>query len=188
VTPREPALRLAAINRLARRPKFAWNGVARLVARFVTSHHQSPGRNRGQPALEPQSRNDQADPPIPADSVGCRLFEHWTSSADRIRLLASSPKVRSQPSFANSFWISFQLSNLPVFAKKTARRYISSLRLRITHLCTINRWFGIGSWRPSMKLRLEPRRMSINVSPMSKAYVAIQRQCSRPFYFFHNTV
>jgi hypothetical protein len=124
-------------------------------------------------------RDDQADPPIPADSVGCRLFEHWTSSAERIRLLASSPKVRSQPSFANSFWISFQLSNLPVFARKTARRYISSLRLRITHPCTINRWFGIGSWRPSIKLHLEPRRMSINVSRMSKAYMAIQRQYSR---------
>src|SRR5216683_5548440 len=142
-----------------------------------------PSREIATNPLEPHSRDDQADPPIPADSPGCRLFEHWTSSAERIRLLASSPKVRSQPSFANSFWISFQLSNLPVFARKTARRYISSLRLRITHLCTINRWFGIGSWRPSIELHLEPRRMSINVWRMSKAYVAIQRQCSRPVNF-----
>ena len=59
--------------------------------------------NRDQPTLEPQGRTDQADPPIPAGSFGCRLFEHWTSSAERIRLLASSPKVRSHPSFANSF-------------------------------------------------------------------------------------
>jgi len=45
-----------------------------------------------------------------------------------------------------------------------------------------NRWFGIGSWRSS-KSHLEPRRMSINVWRMSKAYMAIQRQCSRPLQF-----
>jgi hypothetical protein len=61
----------------------------------------------------------------------CLLFAHSRSSADRIRLLASSPKVRSQPCLASSACISFQLSNLPVFARETARRYISSLRLPI---------------------------------------------------------
>jgi len=67
--------------------------------------------------LEPQSLKDQADSPMLADPVGCRLFEHWTSSASRILLLASNPKVRSQPSLASSVWISFQLSYLPVFAR-----------------------------------------------------------------------
>jgi hypothetical protein len=37
-------------------------------------------------------------------------------------------------------------------------------------------------------LHLEPRHMSINVRRMSKAYMAIQRQCSCLLLIFHNTV
>lgn len=72
-----------------------------------------------------------SDPVMPAGTMICLLLSHSTSRADRIRLLVSSPNVRSQPCLASSACISFQPSYLPVFARLTARRYISSLRLPI---------------------------------------------------------
>jgi hypothetical protein len=47
--------------------------------------------------------------------------------------------------------MSFQLSNLPVLARSTARRYISSLRLRIKHPREIS---GIQSRQLVVKLSL----------------------------------
>ncbi len=87
-------------------------------------------------------------------AIVCLLFAHSRSSAERIRLLASSPKVRSQPCLASSACISFQLSNLPVFARETARRYISSRRLPI--VCPLsNPLPGCGRRRNDVD---EPRR------------------------------
>ena len=83
-------------------------------------------------ALLTQKRHGRRRPNHPICAIVCLLFAHSRSSADRI------PTAREQSvSLLStllgwlSFCISFQLSNLPVFARETARRYISSLCLPI---------------------------------------------------------
>jgi hypothetical protein len=110
-----------------RRPRFCEAG--HTVA--LKLHGQATRRLRPASLVEPAQGYGRRRPHRRICAIVCLLFAHSRSSADRIRLLASSPKVRSQPCLASSACISFQLSNLPVFARETARRYISSLRLPI---------------------------------------------------------
>ena len=61
---------------------------------------------------------------------------------------ASSPKVRSQPSFCQFPFGSLSSCQICRYSpEKRPVDMISSLRLRIPHPCTINRWVGIGPQR-----------------------------------------